>query len=142
MLDPNTLTEKSRAALVAAQEQATSHDHPQVEPVHLAVALFADDTGLAGRLAQKIDADTNSIETALRTALNDMPRQQPAPTQIGFSADLMKVVQAAQKEQKNRGDSHLAIEHLLIGLTLDRKVGAILNQQGLGRSNLIKAIEY
>src|SRR5687767_2520075 len=141
MLDPNTLTEKSRLALVGAQEQAVSHDHAQVEPIHLAVALFADDTGLARRLADKVGAKTNVIETALRRALDDLPTQHPAPPQVGFGNDLMKIIQAAQKEQKNRGDSHLAIEHLLLALTGDRKVGGILNEQGLGRSNLAKAID-
>jgi ATP-dependent Clp protease ATP-binding subunit ClpB len=141
MLDPNTLTEKSREALVAAQELATSHQHPQVEPLHLATALFGDDDGLATRLADKAGADGQRIETALRRGLGDIPQQNPPPTQVGLSADLMKVVQAGQKEQKSRGDSHLAIEHLLLGLVLDRKVGGILNQAGLGRSNLAKAID-
>jgi ATP-dependent Clp protease ATP-binding subunit ClpB len=141
MIDPNTLTEKSRLALVAAQEQAVSHDHPQVEPIHLAAALFADDDGLAGRLAEKVGASRNTIETALRRSLGEIPTQHPAPAQVGFSPELMKVIQAAQKEQKNRGDSHLAIEHLVIALTSDRKVGAILNQEGLGRSNAAKAID-
>ena len=141
MLDPNTLTEKSRAALMSAQEQATSHDNAQVEPVHLAVALFADDSGLARRLAEKVNADPRTIETALRRELSSLPTQQPTPSQIGFGSDLMKVIQAGQKDQKARGDSHLAIEHLLIGLTSDRKIGGILNQEGFGRSNLAKAID-
>ncbi len=141
MLDPNTLTEKSRLALVGAQEQAVSHDHAQVEPIHLAVALFADDSGLARRLADKVGVKTNAIETALRRVLGELPTQHPAPPQVGFGNDLMKIIQAGQKEQKNRGDSHLAIEHLLLALTGDRKVGGVLNEQGLGRSNLAKAID-
>ena len=141
MLDPNTLTEKSRLALMAAQEQATSHDHPQVEPIHLAVALFADDSGLARRIADKIGVKSSAIETTLRRALGELPTQHPSPPQVGLSADLMKVVQAGQKEQKHRGDSHLAIEHLLLALTGDRKVAALLNQDGIGRTNLTKAID-
>jgi ATP-dependent Clp protease ATP-binding subunit ClpB len=141
MIDPNTLTEKSRTALMGAQEQATSHENTQVEPIHLAVALFADDSGLARRLAEKVKADPRTIETALRRELAALPTQQPAPSQIGFSSDVMKVIQAAQKEQKARGDSHVSIEHLLLGLTTDRKISGILNQEGLGRSNLTKAID-
>ena len=73
MIDPNTLTEKSRNALVAAQEQATGHGHPQVEPIHLAVALFADADGLARRLAEKVGADPRAIEAALLRVLAEQP---------------------------------------------------------------------
>jgi ATP-dependent Clp protease ATP-binding subunit ClpB len=141
MIDPNTLTEKSRTALMAAQEQASSHDHPQVEPIHLAVALFGDDNGLARRLAEKVGGNAHSLETVLRRELDKLPTQHPAPMQIGFANDTIKVLQTAQKEQKARGDSHVAIEHLLLGLVADRKVGGLLNGEGLGRSNVTKAID-
>ena len=141
MIDPKTLTEKSRNALVAAQEQATSHSHPQVEPIHLALALFVDADGLARRLAEKVGADPRAIEAALLRALGELPAQQPAPSQVGFGAELTKVIQAGQKEQKARGDGFLAIEHLLLGLIAERKVGGILIQQRLDRNNLSKAID-
>ena len=82
MLDPNTLTEKSRAALMSAQEQATSHDNAQVEPVHLAVALFADDSGLARRLAEKVNADPRTIETALRRDYHPCQHNNPRPAKL------------------------------------------------------------
>ena len=46
MLDPNTLTEKSRLALVGAQEQAVGHDHPQVEPLHILDSLLQQGEGI------------------------------------------------------------------------------------------------
>ncbi|MBA3939249.1 MAG: AAA family ATPase, partial [Planctomycetes bacterium] len=141
MFDPNTLTEKSRAALVAAQELAVSHQHAQVEPIHLATALFADDDGLAKRLADKAQAEPATIETALRRSLSDLPKQQPPPAQMGMSGELSKVLTAAAKEQKSRGDSHLAIEHLLLALAGERVVGALLSLNGLNRTVLAKAID-
>jgi ATP-dependent Clp protease ATP-binding subunit ClpB len=141
MLDPNTMTEKTRAALSAAQELAQSRRHAQVDPLHVAAALFDDADGLARRLAQKAGADPGAIATAIHRAIDELPQQNPAPAQTGFGADLMKVIQASQREQKARGDSHLAIEHLVIGLASDRRVGAVLTQNGLGRSQAVKAID-
>jgi ATP-dependent Clp protease ATP-binding subunit ClpB len=141
MLDPNTLTERSRAALVAAQGLAGSLRHAQVEPLHLAAALFDDPDGLARRLSDKAGVNPKAVAAALTSALAELPQQNPPPTQLGYGAELMKVIQASQREQKARGDSHLAIEHLLIGLVTDRRVGACLSQQGLTRANLVKAVD-
>ena len=141
MLDPSTMTEKTRAALMAAQELAQAGKHAQVEPLHLAAALFDDQEGLTRRLAAKACADASAISSALKRSLEELPQQNPPPTQLGFGADLMKVIQTGQREQKTRGDSHLAIEHLVIGMAADRKVGALLSQNHLGRAQLVKAVD-
>src|SRR4051812_34684134 len=116
MMDPNAFTEKTRAALVAAQQAAQEAHHPQVEPAHLAVALFADEGGLAGRLAGKLGATAAAIAADRERELEKIPAQDPPPPQIGLSADLAKVIQAGQDEQKKRKDSHLAVEHLVLAL--------------------------
>ena len=141
MLDPNTFTEKSRAALVAAQELATSLGQPQVEPLHLANALFTDSDGVAGQIAAKAGADAAAIAADLDKQAKDRPRMSPAPSQVSMGSETMKVIQAAQAEQKRRGDSHLAVDHLLLALASDRSVGAVMTSRGLNRTVLAKAIE-
>jgi ATP-dependent Clp protease ATP-binding subunit ClpB len=141
MLDPNTFTEKSRTALVAAQELAQNHQHPQVEPIHLAVALFSDPDGLARRLADKVGANSKRVETVLRRQLVELPSQNPAPTQLGFSQDLARLIQAAQQDQKKRGDSHVAIEHLVLALFSDRKIAGALNNEGFGAKAAATAVD-
>jgi ATP-dependent Clp protease ATP-binding subunit ClpB len=141
MLDPQTLTEHCRSALVAAQELAQNHQHAQIEPAHLAVALFSDADGLAPRLAQKAGVVAQELETHLRRLLTDQPSQAPAPQRLGMSSDLSRVIQLAQQDQKARKDTHLAIEHLLTALVGDRKVGAVLAGRGLTKAALSKAID-
>jgi ATP-dependent Clp protease ATP-binding subunit ClpB len=141
MIDPNHMTEKTRAALVAAQEMAGERGHSQVDPIHLAQALFADDDGLARRLAEKAGADVVALRAALQRQLDQLPRQDPPPPQVGLGGDLTRVIQAAQKEQKNRNDSHLAVEHLLLALADDRGLGQIFKSHGLPRAALAKAVD-
>src|SRR3954468_4633338 len=141
MLDPNTLTEKSRAALVAAQELAQAHHHAQVEPAHLAVALFADGDGLARRLVEKCGADGGQVEAQLRKLIADIPSQSPPPTQVGMSQDFNRILQAAQKDQKARGDTHLAVDHLAVALAEDRKVGQVYQRNQLTRAALAQAVD-
>ncbi len=141
MLDPKTFTEKSREALAGAQELAQTHAHAQIEPAHLASMLFADPNGLARSLAAKAGGESATLTRELDELMNTLPAQNPPPTQLGLSADAMKVVTAAQAEQKKRGDSHLAIEHLLIGLAADRRVGAILAKHKLDLGALRRAVD-
>jgi ATP-dependent Clp protease ATP-binding subunit ClpB len=125
MLDPNSFTEKSRQALVAAQQLAQSHQHPQVEPAHLALVLFQDEGGLARRLAEKAGADPREVERQLEQLVRGIPSQSPPPTQLGLSADLARVIQEAQKAQAKHGDSHLAVEHLVATLAAERKLASL-----------------
>jgi ATP-dependent Clp protease ATP-binding subunit ClpB len=141
MLDANAFTEKTRAALVAAQQAAQEHRHPQVEPAHLASVLFADEGGLAGRLAEKLGASGAALAADLAGELAKIPAQDPPPPQIGLSADLAKVIQAGQDEQKKRKDSHLAVEHLVLALAKERRIGAVLARHGLTRAALETAVE-
>nr|MBA3709690.1 AAA family ATPase [Planctomycetota bacterium] len=141
MLDPNTFTEKCRAALVAAQERATSSQHAAVEPAHLGAALFQDGDGLARHIALKAAADPAAIAAALEKLVAAIPRQNPPPSQIGIGPDLMRVLQTGQAEQKKRGDSHLAIDHVLIALAGERTVGAVFSSHGLGKAVLARTVD-
>ena len=140
MLNPEQMTEKTRNALVAAQTQAAEHHHSQVDALHLAAALFQDEDGLAPRLAEKTGVRPEALREALTRQLNQMPRQDPPPEQLSLSSGLTRVMSAAQKEQKSRADSHLAVEHLLLALADDRTVGGIFTSAGLHKSALSQAI--
>jgi len=141
VIDPNTLTEKARSALIAAQESAQTRRHAQVEPLHLAAALFDDADGLARRLADKAGADAKGLTADLARRLTELPAQSTPPPQIGLSNDLAAVVRSAQTEQKKRGDSHVASEHLLLALAADKKVGALFTARGLAAKTLAQAVD-
>ncbi|MBA3686430.1 MAG: AAA family ATPase, partial [Planctomycetes bacterium] len=140
-MDPASFTEKSRQALVGAQELAQQRRHAQVEAAHLAAALFADGDSLAVRLAQKAGADPAVVAREISALLDDIPSQNPAPTQVGFSSDLGRLIEKAQGEQKKRGDSHLAVDQLFVAIAADRKVGAVLSRHGLTIKALAAAID-
>jgi ATP-dependent Clp protease ATP-binding subunit ClpB len=141
MLDPQTFTEKSRAAMVAAQELATTLGHPLVEPLHVAAALFSDAEGVAQQIARKAGANAVAIGDELTRLVRERPRQNPPPAQVSLGNDTVKMVQAAQAEQKKRGDSHLAVDHLLLALASERSVSAVLSGQQLTKAALTKAID-
>ena len=65
----NRLTEKAQDALRQAQTLAQRHGQQQIELEHLAVALLAQDGGIAGRVVEKAGASTSALVQRLQQAM-------------------------------------------------------------------------
>ncbi|MDA3962851.1 MAG: ATP-dependent chaperone ClpB [Planctomycetota bacterium] len=140
MIDPQTMTEKTRQALNAAGELAHNFQHAQIHPLHLATALFSDEDGLARRLATKVASDPAAVERELRRALTAIPSQDPAPAQPGLSEALAKTLRSAEAKRKAAGDSHLAVDQLLLAVCDDRATKDALSACGLTPKALAEAV--
>jgi ATP-dependent Clp protease ATP-binding subunit ClpB len=141
MFNAHAFTEPTRAALAAAQRLAAEHGHAQVEPLHLAAALLADDDGLPARVVGKAGAPAAAVANELRQALSQQPRQNPPPPQTGFGADAARTLQAAQDVAKKRGDGLVAADILLLATAEARPVARVLALHQLTREALLKAID-
>jgi len=109
-MDLNKWTVKSQEALQSAMEFAQEAGNPELTPLHLALALFDDEDGVAKQAALKIgNVETyRSILRVLRRRMERLPTQQPAPDQIPPSAELRKTLSNAAKIQKKKGDAYLS----------------------------------
>ena len=141
MIDPQKFTEKSRIALQQAQEAASNFHHSQIEPSHIAVALFQDEDGIAQRLCSKLGLEAEKITQALRRHLATLPSRVEAPDEIGISKSCLKVLQQAQSNLSKSEDTHVAVDTLLLALCDDKQVKDILTEQGLTAKALQGAIE-
>ena len=109
-MDLNKWTVKSQEALQSAMEFAQEAGNPELMPLHLALALFDDEDGVAKQAALKVgNVETyRSILRVLRRRMERLPMQQPPPDQIPPSADLRKTLSNAAKIQKKKGDAYLS----------------------------------
>ena len=109
-MDFNKWTVKSQEALQNAVEFAQEAGNPELTPLHLALALFDDEDGVAKQAVLKIGSveTFRSILRVLRRRLERLPTQQPAPDNIPPSSDLRKVISNAAKIQKKKGDAYLS----------------------------------
>lgn len=140
-LDPKSLTEKTIEVLNACTELARSKGHVQVTPLHLAVVMYGDVTGLAFRITKKSGADPNKLDLLLQEKLSKLPSQSPSPSSIPPSNSFMSVLQDAKKIQESRQDSHLALDHLLLALSNDKSVSEVMQEVGLTHNKLETAIK-
>jgi len=136
-LNPENFTDKTNKILAAARDLCVEQGNVELHPLHLAVALFSDQDGLARSVCNKINVNAQNVERALRKAANRLPVQSPAPADPSASNALIKILRKATELQKKMGDGLLAVDHLLMSLHDDeRDVAPILNDNGLTRSKM------
>ncbi|WVZ68855.1 hypothetical protein U9M48_017739 [Paspalum notatum var. saurae] len=140
-MDPADFTHKTGEALTSAHVIASAAGHAQITPLHLAVALAADRSGVLRQAIAHASggndiAAADSFERVVASALKRLPSQSPPPDTVPASTGLVKVIRRAQSAQKARGDSHLAIDQLLVGLLEDPQVSDALKEAGVAASRV------
>jgi ATP-dependent Clp protease ATP-binding subunit ClpB len=109
------LTVKSQQAMEQAQARATELGNPEVQPVHLLLALIEDREGVIPAVLEKIGVPTERLEHDLHQIEEKLPRVAGAATQPGISQALNKVLDQAFREAQNFKDEYVSTEHLLLG---------------------------
>jgi ATP-dependent Clp protease ATP-binding subunit ClpB len=144
------LTRKSQEALSAAIRQAASDGNPQVEPVHLLLALLKQPDGTAQPLLEAAGADMDRVLAEAAALQRKLPQTRGATTSAPeTSRQLLSVINTAQSLAGEMNDEYVSTEHLLVGLatgggpmatalqragaTPDALTGAFTKVRGSGR---------
>src|SRR5207302_5639984 len=120
---------------------ALGHDNGFIEPQHLLAALLAqEDAGTASLLA-RAGVAVPKVQTALRTAINNLPKVEGTGGEITISRDLNNLLNLTDKEATKRGDQFIASELFLIAAAKDKgETGRLLKQHGVNDAALNEAI--
>jgi ATP-dependent Clp protease ATP-binding subunit ClpB len=109
------LTEKSEQAMAQAQARAAELGNPEVQPVHLLLALSEDREGVIPAVLEKIGVPTERLEHDLHIIEEKLPRVNGSASQPGPSQALNKLLDQAFREAANFKDELVSVEHLLLG---------------------------
>ena len=141
-MDASKLTSRSVEVINAASTLAVNEGNPQVEPVHLAVALLRQEQGITPSLLAKCGADVAEVSRALDQALWNLPNASGSTVSTpGASAALTRVLARSLDLIKDMGDDYVATEHLLLALTVvDTPVKTLLAEQAVTESALREAV--
>ncbi len=141
MIDPNKLTEKTGEAIVQARARAAEHGHGEIDVEHLAAALLAQEGGTVQAIVRALGANPQQLLTAIEGDLEKRPHVTGAGVQIGASARLGRVLQAAQREMEALTDEYVSTEHLLLAMIEDGGVtGQQLKRAGITRDRALEAL--
>lgn len=140
-IDPKTWTEKSQEAFSRAVELCKENSHAQVTPIHLGVALFEDENGLARKIAAKTGAEVKDIERALKRQLARLPSQSPAPDSPAISSSMHQLLTDAKALQAKMKDSFLSVDHLLSACLHSKEVANVFKDNNVTLGNVDEAIK-
>lgn len=142
-MNPEKFTHKTNEALAGGQELALNAGHAQYTPLHLALALVSDAGGLLRQALANAGGDSaaSSFERVLQQSLKRLPSQDPAPDEAPANTALIKCIRRAQSAQKKRGDTHLAVDQLLLGLLEDTQISDCLAEAGVPSSKVKAEID-
>jgi ATP-dependent Clp protease ATP-binding subunit ClpB len=142
-MDLSRFTERAQGAVVAAQELATSHNHSEIEPEHLLLALLSQEGGIAPQILLKLEVDPSLVRQRLEDELGRMPQVHGAAAQVYVSPRLQQVFTIATEEASRLRDEYISTEHLLIAITDGRAKGPayeVLKDLGVTRESIYRVL--
>ena len=109
-------TVKSQQAMQLAQQSAAELGNPEIQPVHLMLALLEDREGVIPAVLEKIGVPIQRLESDLHAIEEKLPRASGAAAQPSISQALNKALDQAFREAANFKDEYVSTEHLLLGV--------------------------
>src|SRR6516165_3996498 len=114
------LTHKSQDALSTAVRRAAVDGSPQVDPLHLLLALVEQADGTTAPLLRAVGADPALVAKQATERLARLPRAHGATLSAPeMSRPLPSAIATASSRAKQLGDEYISTEHLLAGLAAD-----------------------
>ena len=110
-------TVKSQQAIQQAQARAAEFGNPELQPVHLLLALLEDREGVIPSVLEKIGVPAERLELELHQIEEKLPRVSGAAAQPALSQTLNKALDQAFHEASNFKDEYVSTEHLLLGVS-------------------------
>ncbi len=138
------LTQKSQEAIQEAQKIAQTKGNQQIEPEHLLYALLTDNEGIATKILQRLNVNTNSVVMDCVAEIERFPKVSGATPlgQIYISPKLNSVLEAAFGQASHFGDDYLSVEHLLCGIAqTDCRASEILKRHGADKDRIFAAMK-
>ena len=128
-------TQRAKAVLTIAQEEAKYFKHQSVGSEHILLALVIEQNGIAGKTLREMNITENDIREEIEHLTGyGTVRQYPENAYLAFSPRAKQTFAYAGDEAKRLGALQIGTEHLLLGLLRDEDILASRIMLNLGLS--------
>ena len=118
------LTTKAQEALADAASRASTAGNPQVEPVHLLLALADQTDTTTAPLLEACGTSPASVRSAAETKARALPAASgTSVAQPSMSRTLSNVIEQARQSMEAMGDTFVSTDHLLLALARTGEFG-------------------
>lgn len=128
-------TQRAKAVLAIAQEEAKYFKHQSVGSEHILLALIIEQDGIAGKTLREMRVNENDIREEIEhlTGYGSM-KDYPTGGFLPYSPRARQIFAYAGDEAKRLGAQQIGTEHLLLGLLRDEEILASRIMLNLGMS--------
>ena len=137
------LTVKAQEAMQRANDLASEHGNPELQPVHILTALVEDHEGIVAPVLERVGASPSAVQTAALEEINKLPKVSGSgATQAHLSDTSSKLLDDAFKQAANFKDEYVSTEHLLLAISKLKRDAAqeILARMGATYDNILRAL--
>lgn len=128
-------TQRAKAVLAIAQEEAKYFKHQAVGSEHILLALVIEQNGIAGKTLREMNITENDIREEIEHLTGyGIVRQYPENAYLAYSPRAKHTFAYAGDEAKRLGAPQIGTEHLLLGLLRDEDILASRIMLNLGLS--------
>ena len=142
-MNSEQLTASLRQIISAAQSQAIANQNPQLADLHILSALLEDEAQTAARLLSRAGGNLEAISSDTEDAISKLVQVSGNSTaELRVDAELLRVLNAAESYAKQRKDSFVSTDALVMALVASTgRAGKILSNAGVKANALEAAID-
>jgi len=135
-------TVKAQEAIQRANELASEHGNPELQPVHVLAALLEDKEGIVPPVLEKIGIGPQAVLAEIYREIEKLPKIAGSAAQAGLSQAANQLLDRAFKQADNFKDEYVSTEHLLLAATdMKNDPGQqILSRNGATHDAILKAL--
>src|SRR5271166_919511 len=137
------LTVKAQEAMQRANDLASEHGNPELQPVHILAALIEDREGIVPPLLERVGLHVPNVQADAMREIEKLPKVSGSgATQAHLSDPASQMLENAFKEAANFKDDYVSTEHMLLGMTKLKRDPAkeILAKAGATYDNILRGL--
>ena len=139
-------TQKSLAAIQAAQELTIQNDNQQIEQIHILSALLRQDDGLVPALLKRMGVTVESLDAAVNQELARLPRVTGSGREAGkyyIARTVDDMLNKAEEIADSMKDEYVSVEHLLLALieTADGTIKNLFRTYNITKESCLQTLQ-
>jgi ATP-dependent Clp protease ATP-binding subunit ClpB len=137
----NNFTIKAQEAMQKAQQIAMQNSQQAIEPLHLMKAILEVDENVSPFLLKKCGVNPAMIAKIIDAMIENLSKTTGGDGQLYYSREASEIVQRSNVYLKEFKDEFVALEHLLLAITMTKNnVAQLLKDNGITEKALKAAI--
>ena len=139
-------TQKSLAAIQAAQDLTIGNDNQQIEQIHILSALLNQDGGLVPQLLKRMGITVESLNAAVNQELSKLPRVTGSGREAGkyyIARTVDDSLNRAEEIAESMKDEFVSVEHLLLALidTADSTLKRLFDTYHITKESCLQTLQ-